>query len=178
MRTRLDSIIEWIVADGTAIANTTDETQIFPLLSFIIPANFMNHHGMIGFDLYGKLSTTGTPTTTFSARWGGIAGTVLGVSEALTNGSGVTNVQWRFQGLITSRSHGSSGTMLLSGKAEIHTAAGTIISSLIGASGYDAPAVVTVDHTASADLVFTADWSAASASNTLTGMAGRVWGMN
>jgi hypothetical protein len=45
-------------------------------------------------------------------------------------------------------------------------------------SGYDAPAAVTVDLTADTALSLTADWSAASASNTLTGMFYTIEALN
>jgi hypothetical protein len=177
MRTLLESNLEWIVADGTAIATTTTETVIFPANSFIVPANLMNHHRMLGFELYGKLGATGTPTITFTVRWGGVAGTVIGLSEAMTMAA-VTNANWSLRGLITSRSGGSAGTLLCFGEAKVHTAAATVVTNVFSVSGYDAPAVVTIDHTAAADLAFTADWSASDALNTLTGMAGHVWSIN
>jgi hypothetical protein len=178
MRNQWDSVLEYIVADGTAVDDTTTEEVIFPASSFLIPANFMNHHRALAFELYGKLSTTGTPTITFGVRWGGVGGTIIGLSEALTNGSGVANVNWSLKGVIQSRSGGAAGTLLCFGEAKLHTAAGTVLTNVFSVSGYDAPAVVSIDHTAAADLAFTADWSAASASNTLTGMYGRVWSTN
>ena len=172
------SEVGYIVADGTAVANTTTETVIFPASSFVISANFMNRHRALGFECYGKLSTTGTPTMTWTVRWGGVAGTIIGISEAITMGSGVSNVNWSLKGMIQSRSNGASGTLLCFGEVKVHTAAGTVLQNVLSVSGYDAPAVVTIDHTAAADLAFTADWSAADAANTLTGMLGRVWSIN
>lgn len=170
--------LNYIVADGTAIASTTTETVIFPASSFLIPANYMNHHKALGFELYGKLGTTGTPTMTFTVRWGGVAGTIIGLSEAMTMGSGVTTVNWSLRGLIQSRSNGAAGTLICFGEAKVHTSSSAVVQNVFSVSGYDAPAVVTIDHTAAADLAFTADWSASDAANTLTGMAGHVWSIN
>src|SRR3990172_9456954 len=115
----------WAVTDGTAVANTTTETIVFPNVT--IPANHMADGRFLIIKAYGKLSTTATPTIIFGLRWGGVAGTLLAVTEALTNGSGVANVNWALEAVI-------------------------------------------VDLTADTALALTATWSAASASNTLTGL--------
>lgn len=154
--------------DGTAIANTTDETIIFPNLP--IGAEFMHNHRRLRIEASGKLSTTGTPTIIFRVRWGGVAGTLLAVSETLTNGSGVANVNWRITGTIQCRADGATGKLLFFGELKLHTAAGTVLTNVFSVSGYDAPAEVTADVQAAADLSLTAQWSAASSSNTLTGM--------
>ena len=155
-------------SDGTAVANTTTETVIFPNYTF--PANYFQDGRLVLVRAFGKLSTTGTPTITFTARWGGVAGTVLALSEAITCGSGVANVNWDVELYLQCRSNGSTGTILAFGVVRVHTAAGTVVVNVFGVSGFDAPAAVTVDLTADTAFSLTADWSAASASNTLTGM--------
>lgn len=160
-----------VVADGTAVANTASETRIFPDVT--IPANYMQDGRTLRLTAYGKLSTTGTPTITFTLRSGtvgnGLSGTILAITEAITNGSGVSNVNWHIELTIQTRVNGSSGTLFVMGKAFVHTAAGTVVVNIFGVSGFDAPAGVTVDLTVARDLCLTATWSAASPSNTLTG---------
>lgn len=168
--------LAWSTADGTAIANTTTETIIFPNIT--IPANYMQDGRVLRLRAYGKLSTTGTPTITFAIRWGGVSGTILATTEAITNGSGVTNVNWDIAALIQTRSNGATGSLFTMGNANVHTASGTVAANVFGVSGYDAPAAVTVDLTADTALSLTADWSAASASNTLTGHIYVVEGLN
>lgn len=159
----------WATADGTAIANSTTETIVFPNVT--IPANYMQDGRALRLRAFGKLSTTGTPTITFAVRWGGVAGTLLATTEAITNGSGVTNVNWELEIYIQTRANGATGTLLVFGSAQVHTAAGTVVANTFSVSGYDAPAQVTsLDLTADTALSLTATWSAASASNTLTGM--------
>lgn len=157
----------WAVADGTAIANTTTETIVFPNVA--IPGGYMQDGRYLRLTAYGRLSTTGTPTIAFGLRWGGVSGTVLAVTEAITTGSGVSNVNWAIEALIQTRANGASGSLFVMGRAQVHTAAGTVVSNVFGVSGYDAPAAVTVDLSAETALALTATWSAASASNTLTG---------
>jgi hypothetical protein len=159
--------LAWAVSDGTAVANTTTETIIFPNVT--IPANYMQDGRALRLTAYGKLSTTGTPTMIFTIRWGGVSGTILAISEAITNGSGVTNVNWAIEAIIQTRANGATGSLFVMGNCDIHTAAATVVRNVFGVSGFDAPAAVTADLTADTALSLTADWSAASASNTLTG---------
>lgn len=160
----------WATADGTPVANTTTETIIFP--NTIIPANYMQDGRVLRLRAFGKLSTTGTPTIIFSIRWGGVSGTVLALSEAITNGSGVANVNWSLEAYLQTRANGSAGSILCFGDVSVHTAAGTVVNNTFSVSGFDAPAPVTVDLTPASgiELSLTAKWSAASASNTLTGL--------
>lgn len=169
-------VLAWATADGTAVANTTTETIIFPNVT--IPANYMADGRVLRLRAFGKLSTTATPTMTWALRWGGVSGTLLATSEAITMGSGVTNVNWSLEALIQTRANGSSGSLLVMGELSVHTAAGTVLANVLGVSGYDAPAAVTVDLTADTALALTADWSAASASNTLTGMLYTIEALN
>lgn len=168
--------LTWATADGTAVANTTTETIIFPNVT--IPAGYMADGRILRLRAFGKLSTTATPTMTWALRWGGVSGTLLATSEAITMGSGVTTLNWSLEVLIQTRANGSSGSLLAMGDLSIHTAAGTVLANVFGVSGYDAPAAVTVDLTADTALALTADWSAASASNTLTGMLYTIESLN
>ena len=162
--------------DGTPVADTTTETSIFPALT--VPANYLQDGRTFRIFAFGKLSTTGTPTIIFAIRLGGEAGTLLATTEAITNGSGVANVNWSVDAILQVRANGSSGSVLVMGEAKVHTAAGTVVVNVFGVSGFDAPAAVTVNLTQDLTLVLTADWSAASASNTLTGMIFGVESMN
>lgn len=167
--------LAWATADGTAIANTTTEAIIFPNVT--IPANYLQDGRVLRLTAYGKYSTTGTPTLTFAIRWGGVSGTIVAQSGAVTGGSTVTNAPWKIEALIQVRSNGSSGTVFVMGEALAWDDAVGSTGSATNApgvaamtsAGAAAPAAVTVDLTADTALSITADWSAASASNTLTG---------
>lgn len=167
----------WVTSDATAVASTATETAIFTAPT--LPADYMQDGRVLRLRAFGKLSTTGTPTITFGLRWGtATGGTLLAATEALTNGSGVTNVNWAVELLIQTRSNGATGTILAMGEAALHTAAGTVLNNVFGVSGYDAPAAVTVDLTTATALTLTATWSASSASNTLTGMICTIESLN
>lgn len=155
-------------ADGTAVANTTTESPIFGNIT--IPANFLQDGRTLRLTAFGKLSTTGTPTITFAIRFGGVAGTLLATTEAITTASGAANTAWSIDAIIQVRTNGATGTLLVMGNVRVNLTSSTVTAGVFGVSGFDAPAAVTVDLTADTALSLTADWSAASSSNTLTGM--------
>ncbi len=167
--------LAWSTADGTAIANTTTETIIFPNLT--IPANFLQDGRTLRIKAWGKYSTTGTPTLTFALRFGGVAGTILCQSPAITGVSTGTNAIWSLEIMLTVRVNGSSGSVFAVGEVVLGSATAPTVGSATGApavvhmssAGQTAPAAVTVDLTADTALSITGKWSAASASNTLTG---------
>ena len=154
--------------NGTAIVNTTTETILFP--NIFVPTSFFSSGRAMRVTMYGKLSTSGTPTLKFGVRYGGVGGTLIAESEAITMGSGVTNVNWRLEVQIQTRLNGASGSLLVFGTVFIHTATGTVAANVFGVSGYDAPAEVTLDLTAATELAISATWGTAHASNSITGM--------
>lgn len=162
--------------DGTALANTTTEGKLFPLLT--IPANFLQDGRVLRIKAYGKLSTTGTPTMVFSIRIGGEAGTLLATTEAITTATGSANVAWSIEAIVVVRTNGATGTLLVMGDARVNLTASTQAAGVFGVSGFDAPAPVTFDLTADAALAINGDWSAASSSNTATGMILTVEALN
>lgn len=169
--------VSWTVADGTAVANSTTETILFPNVT--IPANYMADGRALEFVAQGKFSTTtGPPTLRFRIRWGGVAGTVIGDSGTITTVASVTNAIWECRALIQTRANGSSGTLVCIGSVALYGAAAPTVGSATGApgiaamsaGGITAPAATTCDLTADTALSITGTWSAASASNTITGM--------
>lgn len=167
--------LAWATADGTAIANTTTETIIFPDVT--IPANYLQDGRILRVTAFGRHSTTTTPTLTFRLRWGGVAGNIIAASGAMVTGSTVTAAMWMVSAIVQVRSNGATGTVFATGVAEIGDDATATVGSatnahardFMGSAGVATPAAVTVNLTADAALSITAQWSAASASNTLTG---------
>ncbi len=165
----------WNVADGTAIASATTETIVLPNVT--IPANYMADGRVFRFTGAGRLGTTGTPTVRFRLRWGGVSGTVFWDSGTITCGSGVTASEWWLQVMAQVRTNGSTGTIFAMGPTIIGSALAPTVGSATGAAavgvfgsaGDDTPAAVTLDFTADTALSLTAQWSANSSSNTLTG---------
>lgn len=174
--------ISWATASGTAVANSTTETILFPNVT--IPANYMQDGRVLRLRGFFQYGTTATPTLTFTVRWGGVAGTVLAKSAALTTtsavGSGATmTALGSFEILIQTRSNGSAGTLMTNGEVVTFTStaptAGTVTNYGLpqvvasGSTGGTTPVAVTADLTADTALSLTATWSAANAANSIQG---------
>lgn len=168
-------LVAWATADGTAIASTTTETIIFPNIT--LPGNLLADGRVLRLKAYGRHGTTGTPTLTFALRWGGVSGTILAQSGAITCGSGVTAAPWELELMLVVRANGSSGSVFVMGHVicwddavgSTGSATNAPCIAAMTSAGAATPAAVTVDLTAETALALTADWSANSASNTLTG---------
>jgi hypothetical protein len=166
----------WATASGTAVANTTTETILMPNVT--IPANYQQDGRSLHIIMYGQYSTTGTPTMLFGCRWGGVTGTLMAKSAAITSGSTVTAGLFEIELYVTTRSNGSSGTMMTNGMATVSSATAPSVGSATGAAAVSAmtaggiitPAVSTQDQTSDTALALTLTWGAASASNTATGL--------
>jgi hypothetical protein len=174
--------VSWATASGTAIANSTTETILFPNVT--IPANFMQDGRALRIWAFGGYGTTATPTLKFSLRWGGVAGTVLCAQAANVTTSGVgagasMTALWEVMVLIQTRSNGSTGTLYTNGHSILHTStlltAGTVtnygqVAPLVsGSTGGTTPAAVTVDLTADTALSLTAVWGTSNAANSIQG---------
>ncbi len=168
--------LTWATSDGTAVANTSSETIAVPNVT--IPANYMQDGRTIRITAFGELSTTGTPTMIFGFRWGGVAGTTLALSDAITTTSGSAKLMWRVQMYITTRTNGSSGTLFATGDVTVDLTTSTQTTQVFSVAGNDTPVAVTCDLTADTALSFTAKWSAADPANTLTCHNYYIEGMN
>jgi len=178
--------LSWATADGTAVANTTTETILFPNLT--IPANYLQDGRVLRVTAYGRYSTTGTPTLVFKLRWGGVSGTVITQSTTITGGSTITNALWKEEAFVQVRSNGATGTVFSVGEAFLGSGLTTpAVGSATAAPGFSlmgsaasqiTPAAVTVDLTADTAFSLTGTWSAASASNTITGHVYVIEAMN
>jgi hypothetical protein len=170
------------IADATAVANSNTETSVFPDIT--IPSGYLQEGRVLKFTAQGKHSTTGTPTLIFRLRIGGSGGstgTLLMLSETITTASGASNLQWRAElEIFVRRGGGANGTLLVTGTIEVMTSTTTsVVRHITGVSGSDAPAEVgSLNLSQDNLLAFTVIWSAASSSNTLTGMAELLQSLN
>lgn len=134
----------------------------------------------------GIVSSTGTPSYTFTVR-GGTAGSTTGPvlldSGALATASGVSNVPWVFEGDVTLESIGSAGpnstirgvgTLLTDGYSAATT---TRMYPLYGGSASPGT-VTTFDTTTEHYINFNITCTANSGSNTITLLQLFVYGLN
>lgn len=176
--------LAWAVVSGTAVANSTTETILFPNVT--IPANYLQDGRCLRVRAFGQYSNTGTPTMIFGLRLGGVAGTLLCKTAACTTPSGVTAACWDLDIVVQTRTNGSAGTLMANGTARVFAAVAGTVASATGealvtpmtAGGVVTPATASLDLTADQALSLTLTWSAASASNTATGLNYTIESLN
>lgn len=177
-------MIAWATASGTPVANSTTETIVMPNIT--IPANYLQDGRTLRLRLFGSYGTTATPTLTMALRFGGVGGTVLAKTGAITTGSAVgggasMTALWSIEILLSLRSNGASGTLMTNGEFSLYTtgtAAGTAFPIASGSTGGTTPAVATVDLTADTALAITALWGTANAANSIQGLQYTLEAMN
>lgn len=169
--------IAWATADGTAVANSTTETILFPNVT--IPANYQQDGRCLRLFANGKWSTTtGTVSHVYKLRWGGVSGTVLATTGTVTLLVSITNGYFEIYLEVQTRSNGATGTLMVNGHSKTFAATAPTIGSATGApamapmtaGGQTAPATATCDLTADTAMALTITHGAASASNTATGL--------
>lgn len=175
--------ITWATSSGTAVANSTTETILFPNIT--VPANYMQDGRALKLTLRGAYGTFTSGTMIFAVRWGGVAGTVIAKSPTVTptvsvGGGASMTAMWEMSIDMQTRSNGSAGTLMTNGNAILYTAtagtAGTVtnygmpLPIASGSTGGTTPVAVTTDLTADTALAVTVLWSVANAANSIQGL--------
>lgn len=108
----------------------------------------------------GIFSNTGTPTLNVIVSLGGVAAFSTGAITTVTTAS---NRQFHFEGLITVRTVGASGTAIAQGEFTETLATGVSLNyPMVNTTTF------AVDTTANLAFDVTATWGAASSSNTIS----------
>lgn len=178
--------IAWATAAGTAVGNTVTETILFP--NVIIPANFMQDGRVLRLNAFGQWGIQAAANTLrIRVRWGGVAGTVLWDTGAITNSADAeTAAQWSAEIYLQTRSNGATGTIMTMGNTvigfdtvpTIETTAHYGLATVNSVGGVVSPAATTVDLTADTALSLTWTWGTANAANTATGHIFTVEALN
>ncbi len=171
-----ESIADEQGINGTAIAATTTETVLFP--DNTIPNGYMRDGRKLRITAWGKFSNVITTpgTTTFRIRWGGVAGTIIAQSSAISlNILAETDLMFKIECDITVRANGGSGSVLAMGLVTLaaQLAANNNQPNFMGSAGgasTNTPAAVTVTFNADTALSVTAQSSVNTAGTTITGM--------
>lgn len=166
-------LIAWSTVDGTAITNVATEAAIMPAITVL--GGFMSDGRVLEYETQGRIGATATPTVTLRLRWGGLTGNVIAQSAAVTLAA-VTAAIFELSFKITTRANGTSGSLFAIGKviwgATIKT---SNTPDMLGSAGATTPAAVANDLTVDASLVMSAQFSAANASNAITGHNSFLW---
>ena len=145
-------------AASTAVANTTTETNFNRTYS--VPANFCVAGRVIRITAYGTYSTTLTPTLTLRAKFG--AYTLA--ANAVTTASSAANRGWSINATFICNA-APSATSAVNGQGMVNFGLTTTTGALL-----DMPSTATtnVATNAAQTIQISAQWSAASTSNTTT----------
>jgi hypothetical protein len=165
-----------VIANGTAVANSTTETILFPNIT--VPANYLTEDRRFRLRATLMYGTTATPTLILALRWGGVAGTVIAKTGTITTGSAVgggasMTAVMSIDAIVHCRARGSSGSLMTNGDWTVYTtgtAGGTAYPIVSGATGGTTPVAVTVDLTADTAMALTALWGTANAANSIQGI--------
>lgn len=144
------------------MANTAAETSLIGATgvgSLLIPAGRLKVGTTIRMLMKGVLSTTGSP----NATWKWKLGAAVGASSASSPGAGLANAPFEIEGIMTVRSIGPAGSVVISAFSEI---AGSAVGSLTGRGVRSG--VVPLDTTIDNAVAFTYQWGTANAGNTIT----------
>lgn len=149
----------------SAIASTASETAFGG--GFSLPANTLAIGHVIKGEWGGVYSTTLTPTLNFRVRYGA-AGTGVLILDfgTISGGAGVTNRSWKIVFTAVVRTIGSTGTISADAVLVMNNGASELVVGTVDAKSTNS--TVTIDTTATTTLNLTAQWSASSASNTVT----------
>lgn len=147
------------------VANTSAETVV---ATMTIPASDMVVGAVYRITLNTDISFLASATMTWRVRYGGLSGTTLATMGPTTaSGTGQTNKESIFIADVMCTAIGSSGNVTtMTSEYRNWTQTGSIGDLQLGAG-----LAVVINTTTQNDLVVTADWGAASASNTLTAYA-------
>lgn len=166
-----------IVASTTVTASVVNTTET-ALHSSTFPANTLVAGDVIRVEIFGRITTSSPPTIRLRLRWGGIAGTVLLDTDALTPTDSVTNGMVRIEALIAVRSATSFWSSGLIGfgydLAEFAPTRPVVQNKAFNTAGGQtdhsvaASAAVTVATNADKDLTLSAQYSGNTASNSIT----------
>ena len=152
---------------GAAYASSAVIADVNPTPNFVLPANFLQVGSVLRITASGVFSNTGTPTLILGAYYGGVAGTALGATTAITTITAASNWPWKFYWEGVVRTVGPSGTIIGVGHV-LMPASITQFQAPWCVPATGAQTAVTIDTTSAKAITLGATWSASSASNTLT----------
>jgi len=158
---------------NSTVANSTSEGAVVDGYTITANTATVNQaHKMVLFGTFGNV-VTATPTITFRLRLGGTGGTQLGANIVVTtNAAAQTNQAWRAEVELVYVTIGATGTVHASLKLDINLGNATIVST---SHLTTTSAPVTVDTTVDKEITVSAQWSAANASNTISGRSGYAY---
>lgn len=153
-------------ADAAAVASSASLLDASPAPQIVIPANSLFVGAKLRVVAIGKFSNTATPTLLSGLYWGGVAGTKLASTGAITTVTAAANWPYQLEAEIVCRAIGTSGSLLTWGRVRMPAS----LTQFQAEYPIDSAAIaaVTVDTTAAKALTLGVQWGTSSPSNTFT----------
>jgi len=156
-------LVSKILTTPITIANDATETVVTGT-TITVPANFLKAGTTIKGSFYGLMGTPGAAPATIQVevKLGGVAGTVLLDSGAITPTVSLVNSQIKLDFLLTCISIGATGTMEAQGTIAWNSNTSPANRGMgIGATGIANSAAIVIDTTTSKDLILSLTWGSA-----------------
>jgi hypothetical protein len=153
------------VTAGAAYNTSVTLTDVSPAPQIVLPANLLDVGQALRLRAFGTFSNTSTPTLLLGFYYGGVSGTALAATSAITTTVSAVNWQWSMEYEGRVRSTGTAGTILGAGWIDLATSLTAVTHRPIPET---ALATVTIDTTTAKPITVGAQWGTSNASNTLT----------
>lgn len=155
-------------ADGAALASSTTLTDASPGATagaITIPGGALDLGTILRIRAFWTASNTSTPTLLSGFYYGGVAGTALAATSAVTTTTAMSGWTWRmdYEGVV--QTVGTSGKIMGAGYIMVPT---SLTASTYRPIPETTPAQVTIDTTVSKIVTLGLQWGTSSASNTAT----------
>lgn len=145
------------IASAAAFNSFTTFTAVTPIPDVVIPANTLTPGYAIKIEAAGRFSSNGTPNLTFAAYLGGVAGTQVCSTAAMTTFTTAVNSVWRAEFDLYCWTEGTSGTCRVTGQV-LGIMSST--SAVVALAPPSAGGAITIDTTAAKSVVLAASFSA------------------
>lgn len=161
----------FVKTQDSVVVNTASESSLCNgsgVGGRTLPANFFVVGKTVRVEAWGYFASDGTAaqTLTIRLRIGGVTGTVVLATGAISLTAVVANRVWHFKGDVTCRTTGASGTVMAQGAwwapDQVLTYTTYGIAHMLNAG------TVTLDTTVGKDVELTADWNSADAGDSIT----------
>ena len=150
---------------GAAYASSTSATDVSPAPQYMSQTYGPMYVGQAWrLTAYAIASNTATPTLNVGFYYGGVAGTAMITSGAITTTTAMSSWWWEWYAYAEVISLGSSGSIRCYGWVKIPTSATAVTTQQMSATSQD----VTINTTTNSALTAGATWGSSSSSNTLT----------
>lgn len=160
--------VSMVRTTAAALATSANNIVATTIATFTVPANDAATGSWYQFNAFGTASSTGTPTITFRAKYGA---TGIATFTAITTASGLAGGGWQVAGNIYIITNGATGTIstFVRLDTQINSSTTDATQTLLSDGTFGS-----IDTTSAQSLTITAQWSAASASNTVSATFGAI----